>query len=249
MLINDKDQGWAKAGYQMKKIAIPRVQIGKITDKSELIAIAETCVPIDSNAYATAALIRYIVPAAANCGFVIGAKAAGKIVGFNYGLVSLELGSMYFAYIWVDPRFRNKSIALKIHQLAEKTCKKMKFHRLFCTVSPYNAPCLELLLNEFGWHIYDLKTNYYGEGEHRLFLEKNKKIGERKPSSKLRSFNEVPIAKDGELHLNLSPVLIDVGKLDLISEALHNRLIGTAFVTRKKNDLILFEDRQNPACG
>ncbi|MCW3995403.1 MAG: GNAT family N-acetyltransferase [Candidatus Bathyarchaeota archaeon] len=115
-----------------------------------------------------------LFPASFFCGLVVVAKdSKNQIIGYSYALRALEPDHWYLGYVYVEETSRNSQVAKKMQIRLEEEVQKRGGKKFFATVSPNNLFSLMLLLNGLGWHGYDFKRNYYGKGEHRIFVSKN----------------------------------------------------------------------------
>jgi ribosomal protein S18 acetylase RimI-like enzyme len=104
---------------------------------------------------------------------VVSKDCEGQIVGYSYALRAIDPDQWYLGYIYVEENARHNKVAKKMLLMIEKEVKKRGGKKVFATVSPSNLFSMKLLLNGMGWRGYEFKRNYYGEGEHRIFVSKN----------------------------------------------------------------------------
>lgn len=110
----------------------------------------------------------------AEVGWVLGAFIdAGKMAGAIEILPTKKPGLGFVHGLIVEPQFQYNGVGGSLLKHAENNASEFGFTDLACTISPGNGPSLNTFINKSGYQATGFQYNYYGEGEHRLWVEKH----------------------------------------------------------------------------
>lgn len=110
----------------------------------------------------------------AEVGWVLGAFVdAGEMAGAIEILPTKKQGLGFVHGLIVEPQFQYNGVGRALLKYAEDRAGEFGFTDLACTISPGNGPSLNTFINKSGYQATGFQYNYYGEGEHRLWVEKH----------------------------------------------------------------------------
>lgn len=81
--------------------------------------------------------------------------------------------SLFIHGVAVDPEKKYNGAGVKLIADAITVAKKEGRTKLSATIAPTNGPSINAFLNKHGFKATHFYPNFYGEGEHRLWVEKD----------------------------------------------------------------------------
>jgi len=105
--------------------------------------------------------------------------------GFIHGLV-------------VEPEFQGNGVGAELIKYAENSAQKQGFSSLACTIAPWNGPSLNAFINKSCFQGVGFSYDYYGPGEHRLWVEKE--LGTSSPPTKSQGVQILQADQFDDMH-------------------------------------------------
>ena len=101
-----------------------------------------------------------------------------KLLGAVEVLPARESGLGFIHGILVEPECQYHGIGAKLLTYVEKEARENGLSCLSCTISPTNGASLNIFINKSGYYATRFEWNYYGQNEHRLWVEKKLTTGQ-----------------------------------------------------------------------
>ena len=95
-----------------------------------------------------------------------------KLLGAVELLQTKEPGLGFIHGILVEPECQYHGIGAELLKYVEEEAREIGLNRLSCTISPTNGASLNIFINKSGYQATKFEWDYYGQNEHRLWVEK-----------------------------------------------------------------------------
>jgi predicted GNAT superfamily acetyltransferase len=115
----------------------------------------------------------YTLALIAKTGWIWGARDNGKLVGAVEFVQNKDPKKGFIHGVVVDPEDQYHGLGTRLVMHTMQEAFNHGITKIEATIAPTNGPSLRVFLNNCGYHASGFYPDFYGEGEHRLWVERD----------------------------------------------------------------------------